>query len=62
MKQADDTSALMLVESLIRLDYNTGKWETFRKIHRLDQTSQQQQQPPQNNDTQKIATQNSVVI
>ena len=41
MKQEDDSYALMLVESLITLDYNTGLWRTFRKYSKLDGNSQQ---------------------
>ncbi|XP_039437151.1 negative elongation factor A-like [Culex pipiens pallens] len=61
--QADDTHALMLVESLITLDYNTGEWKTFRKYRELD--------PSQQNEAGTAATggqpgstaqQNSVVI
>lgn len=57
MKQDDDTYALMLVESLIRLDYNTGEWKTFRKYRKLDSSQQI-------SDSQTIspANQNSVVI
>lgn len=36
----DDQSTLMLVESLITLDYNTGQWRTFRKYREVDQTQQ----------------------
>uniref|UniRef100_A0A182K2W4 HDAg domain-containing protein n=1 Tax=Anopheles christyi TaxID=43041 RepID=A0A182K2W4_9DIPT len=36
----DDRSTLMLVESLITLDYNTGQWRTFRKYREVDQTQQ----------------------
>lgn len=38
--QADDTQAVMLVESLITLDYNTGEWKTFRKYRELDPSQQ----------------------
>jgi hypothetical protein len=40
VKQEDNTIAVMLVESLIRLDYNTGEWKTFRKYRKLDQNQQ----------------------
>uniref|UniRef100_A0A182PEH6 HDAg domain-containing protein n=1 Tax=Anopheles epiroticus TaxID=199890 RepID=A0A182PEH6_9DIPT len=36
----DDRSTLMLVESFITLDYNTGQWRTFRKYREIDQTQQ----------------------
>uniref|UniRef100_A0A182NG80 HDAg domain-containing protein n=1 Tax=Anopheles dirus TaxID=7168 RepID=A0A182NG80_9DIPT len=36
----DDRTALMLVESLITLDYNTGQWKTFRKYREVDQSQQ----------------------
>uniref|UniRef100_A0A182MWL9 HDAg domain-containing protein n=1 Tax=Anopheles culicifacies TaxID=139723 RepID=A0A182MWL9_9DIPT len=36
----DDRTALMLVESLITLDYNTGQWRTFRKYREVDQSQQ----------------------
>lgn len=47
----------MLVESLIRLDYNTGEWKTFRKYRKLDSSQQI-------SDSQTISptNQNSVVI
>ncbi|XP_065084595.1 negative elongation factor A [Ochlerotatus camptorhynchus] len=56
--QADDTQALMLVESLITLDYNTGEWKTFRKYRELDPS--QQNEP--GTAGQAAAQQNSVVI
>lgn len=55
MKQEDGTFAPMLVESLIKLDYNTGEWKKLQHLRRIDQSSQQ-------NDTKKITSQNSVVI
>uniref|UniRef100_A0A182R7L9 HDAg domain-containing protein n=1 Tax=Anopheles funestus TaxID=62324 RepID=A0A182R7L9_ANOFN len=36
----DDRTALMLVESLITLDYNTGQWRTFRKYREVEQSQQ----------------------
>lgn len=60
VKQEDNSSALMLVESLIRLDYNTGEWKTFQNYRRLDQSSQTTQQS--NQDSNLTQTQNSVVI
>lgn len=50
----------MLVESLIRLDYNTGEWKTFQNYRRLDQSTQNQQS--NNNDSKLTQTQNSVII
>ncbi|XP_055380969.1 negative elongation factor A [Condylostylus longicornis] len=40
VSQDDGTSASCLVESLIRLDYNTGEWKTFQNYRRLDQNQQ----------------------
>lgn len=57
--QADDTQALMLVESLITLDYNTGEWKTFRKYRELDPSQQHEPGPAGG---QAPAQQNSVVI
>lgn len=55
VKQEDGTIVPMLVESLIKLDYNTGEWKKLQHLRRIDQTSQQ-------NDSKKITSQNSVVI
>lgn len=55
VKQDDGTFVPMLVESLIKLDYNTGEWKKLQHLRRIDQTGQQ-------NDTKKITSQNSVVI
>uniref|UniRef100_A0A1B0CF59 Uncharacterized protein n=1 Tax=Lutzomyia longipalpis TaxID=7200 RepID=A0A1B0CF59_LUTLO len=60
VKQEDDTDAVMLVESFIRLDYNTMEYKTFQKYKRLDQ--------PGTHDNQKVTpasggnAQNSVAI
>ncbi|XP_059608942.1 negative elongation factor A [Phlebotomus argentipes] len=59
VKQEDDTDAVMLVESFIRLDYNTMEYKTFQKYRRLDQ--------PATHDNQKVtsasgSTQSSVAI
>lgn len=43
----------MMVESLIKLDYNTGEWKKLQHIRRMEQTQQ--------ND-KKLSAQNSVVI
>lgn len=40
MQQEDGQTALCLVESHIRLDYNTGEWKTFQNYRRLDQSNQ----------------------
>lgn len=58
--QADDTQAVMLVESLITLDYNTGEWRTFRKYRELDPS--QQHEAGTTGQGQTTAQQNSVVI
>lgn len=42
MQQEDGSTALCLVESHIRLDYNTGEWKTFQNYRRLDQSVQGQ--------------------
>lgn len=55
VKQEDGTIVPMLVESLIKLDYNTGEWKKLQHLRRIDQTTQQ-------NDSKKITSQNSVVI
>ncbi|XP_055323389.1 negative elongation factor A [Sitodiplosis mosellana] len=52
VKQEDGTIVPMLVESLIKLDYNTGEWKKLQHLRRIDQQ----------NDTKKITSQNSVVI
>lgn len=41
VKQADETCMPMLVETLIRLDYNTGEWKTFRKFSKIGQSHEQ---------------------
>ncbi|XP_055712804.1 negative elongation factor A [Phlebotomus papatasi] len=48
VKQEDDTDAVMLVESFIRLDYNTMEYKTFQKCRRLDQ--------PATHDNQKVTS------
>ncbi|XP_031633132.1 negative elongation factor A [Contarinia nasturtii] len=55
VKQDDGTFVPMLVESLIKLDYNTGEWKKLQHLRRIDQSGQQ-------NDSKKITSQNSVVI
>ncbi|KNC31580.1 Negative elongation factor A [Lucilia cuprina] len=40
VQQEDGNTALCLVESHIRLDYNTGEWKTFQNYRRLDQSNQ----------------------
>lgn len=55
VKQEDGTTAMMMVESLIKLDYNTGEWKKLQHIRHIDQANQQ-------NDTKKLTAQNSVVI
>ncbi|CAD6994011.1 unnamed protein product [Ceratitis capitata] len=42
VQQDDGSTALCLVESHIRLDYNTGEWKTFQNYRRLDQSVQGQ--------------------
>lgn len=55
MKQEDGTFAPMLVESLIKLDYNTGEWKKLQHLRRIDQSNAQ-------SESKKITSQNSVVI
>uniref|UniRef100_A0A1I8N5N3 HDAg domain-containing protein n=1 Tax=Musca domestica TaxID=7370 RepID=A0A1I8N5N3_MUSDO len=59
VQQEDGQTALCLVESHIRLDYNTGEWKTFQNYRRLDQTNQSSSDGGGGNVMQ---TQNSVVI
>lgn len=55
VKQTDNTVVPMLVDTFIRLDYNTGEWKTFRTFRKLTQQQQQSEaSAPQ--------PQNSVVI
>lgn len=53
VKQEDGTISVMMVESLIKLDYNTGEWKKLQHIRRMEQNQQ--------ND-KKLSAQNSVVI
>lgn len=39
IRQDDNTEALMLVDTVIRLDYNTMEYKTFARYHRLDQAA-----------------------
>lgn len=55
VKQDDGSIVPMLVESLIKLDYNTGEWKKLQHLRRIDSTNQ-------TNDPKKITAQNSVVI
>jgi hypothetical protein len=51
VKQGDNVVVPMLVDTFIRLDYNTGEWKTFRTFRKLTQQQQQSEtatQPPQN--------------
>lgn len=51
VKQPDNTVVPMLVDTFIRLDYNTGEWKTFRTFRKLTQQQQQSEastQQPQN--------------
>ncbi|KAG5671776.1 hypothetical protein PVAND_001953 [Polypedilum vanderplanki] len=40
VKQPDNTVVPMLVDTLIRLDYNTGEWKTFRTFRKITQQQQ----------------------
>lgn len=55
VKQPDNTVVPMLVDTLIRLDYNTGEWKTFRTFRKI--TQQQQTET-----TTQQQSQSSVVI
>lgn len=35
MRQDDNTEALMMVDTVIRLDYNTMEYKTFSRYHRI---------------------------
>ncbi|XP_075152533.1 negative elongation factor A [Haematobia irritans] len=59
VQQEDGQTALCLVESHIRLDYNTGEWKTFQNYRRLDQSNQSSADGGGNNVMQAT---NSVVI
>lgn len=52
----------MRVESLIKLDYNTGEWTTFKNHRRIDQGVVNQQLTSSQNEQKLNQTQNSVVI
>jgi len=39
VQQEDGNTALCLVESHIRLDYNTGEWKTFQNYRLMDQSA-----------------------
>ncbi|XP_036323555.1 negative elongation factor A [Rhagoletis pomonella] len=64
VQQEDGSTALCLVESHIRLDYNTGEWKTFQNYRRLDQSVQGQGVDGTANSGTggAMQTQNSVVI
>lgn len=49
----------MLVDTLIRLDYNTGEWKTFRTFRKI---TQQQAEAATAATTQQQQSQSSVVI
>lgn len=60
MKQQDETVALMMVDTYISLDYNTGLWKTYRTCRKINEANQQQ-----NSDASTATGQpqnNSVVI
>lgn len=42
MKQQDETVALMMVDTYISLDYNTGLWKTYRTCRKINEANQQQ--------------------
>lgn len=54
VKQQDGPAVSMLVETFIRLDYNTGEWKTY-KIIRKPQTQQQNDAQAQQQN-QSVAT------
>lgn len=55
VQQEDGSIQNMLVESLIKLDYNTGEWKKLQHLRHIDQSNAP-------NETKKIPAQNSVVI
>lgn len=59
VKQPDESFAVMIVDTLIQLDYNTGEWKTFRTIRKGDQQVQAQQQ---NDTVQANASATSSVV
>uniref|UniRef100_A0A1A9WY24 HDAg domain-containing protein n=1 Tax=Glossina brevipalpis TaxID=37001 RepID=A0A1A9WY24_9MUSC len=61
VQQEDGNTALCLVESHIRLDYNTGEWKTFQNYRRLDQSTQSSTENA-GNSSNVMQSQNSVVI
>lgn len=50
----------MLVDTLIRLDYNTGEWKTFKTLRKI--TQQQQNESATQQSQQQQSSQSSVVI
>jgi hypothetical protein len=62
VKQPDDTFALMLVDTLIRLDYNTGEWKTFRTCRKLESTANQAQIQQQSNESNLSTSTNASVV
>lgn len=63
VQQADGTSELCSVESLIRLDYNTGEWKTFQNYRRSDPNSEGQSSEGGGSSSSGMQqTQNSVAI
>ncbi|KAL9894047.1 negative elongation factor A [Glossina fuscipes] len=61
VQQEDGITALCLVESHIRLDYNTGEWKTFQNYRRLDQSTQSSTENASSSNN-VMQSQNSVVI
>lgn len=61
VQQEDGNTALCLVESHIRLDYNTGEWKTFQNYRRLDQSTQSSTENASSSNN-VMQSQNSVVI
>ncbi|CAG9806396.1 unnamed protein product [Chironomus riparius] len=57
VKQPDNTVVPMLVDTFIRLDYNSGDWKTFRTFRKITQ-----QQAEAASATQQQQSQSSVVI
>ena len=60
VKQEDGQIIMMTVDTLIRLDYNSGEWKTFRTCRSLDTQANNETSPTTPANTQN--TQNSVVI
>lgn len=64
MRQDDNTEALMLVDTVIRLDYNTMEYKTFSRYHRLDSAAAGGNSDDTNNNSKviRVGQQQQVVV